>query len=177
MKPFLDLYTHFLLEPAHGLLFADAVPETDAACFPLLVGDAEAGSAQNLSRKEERGRAQTKRFITTDTIRSWAENHIKCNLQSIILLLSTQNRCRAPQTSHLPRRSPDRRCRCWGRTWCPDRCAPGCRSRSFRCRRSCSFSTRTHAPGGRRRKLLHVLFFTKSRFYKHLLQLNLNHDR
>lgn len=40
--------THFLLEPAHGFLFTDAVPETDAASFPLLVGDAEAGSAQNL---------------------------------------------------------------------------------------------------------------------------------
>lgn len=43
--------THFLLEPAHGLLFADAVPETDATCFPLLVGNAEAGSAQNLKTK------------------------------------------------------------------------------------------------------------------------------
>lgn len=46
--------THFLLEPAHGLLFADAVPETDATCFPLLVGDAEAGSAQNLKTKRKR---------------------------------------------------------------------------------------------------------------------------
>lgn len=52
--------------------------------------------------------------------------------------------------SSSPHRSPDRRCRCWGRTWCPDRCAPGCRSQSFRCRRSCSFSTRTHAPGSSR---------------------------
>lgn len=42
-------YTHFLLEPAHGLLFADTVPETDAASFPLLVSDAESGSAQNLN--------------------------------------------------------------------------------------------------------------------------------
>lgn len=52
--------------------------------------------------------------------------------------------------SSSPHRSPVRRCRCWGRTWCPDRCAPGCRSQSFRCRRSCSFSTRTHAPGSSR---------------------------
>lgn len=52
--------------------------------------------------------------------------------------------------SSSPHRSPDRRCRCWGRTWCPDRCAPGCQSQSFRCRRSCSFSTRTHAPGSSR---------------------------
>lgn len=40
--------THLLLKPAHGLLLADAVPETDAACFPLLVSDAEPRSAQNL---------------------------------------------------------------------------------------------------------------------------------
>lgn len=44
-------YTHFLLEPAHGLLFADAVTETNTARFPLLVGDAEAWSAQNLNTK------------------------------------------------------------------------------------------------------------------------------
>ena len=40
--------TYFLLEPAHGLWLADAVLVTDAAAFPFLVGDAEAGSAQNL---------------------------------------------------------------------------------------------------------------------------------
>lgn len=51
--------THFLLEPAHGLLFTDTVPETDAACFPLLVSDAEAGSAQNLSTKREQGWSKT----------------------------------------------------------------------------------------------------------------------
>lgn len=45
--------THFLLEPAHGFLFADAVPETDAACFPLLVSDAEAWSAQDLDMEGE----------------------------------------------------------------------------------------------------------------------------
>lgn len=39
---------HLLLKPAHGLLFADAVPETDAARLPLLVSDAEPRSAQNL---------------------------------------------------------------------------------------------------------------------------------
>lgn len=56
---------------------------------------------------------------------------------------------------YLPRRSPVRRCRCWGHTLCPDRCAPGCQSRSFRYRRSCSFSTRTHAPGSRS-QLVHL---------------------
>lgn len=44
--------THLLLKPAHGLLFADAVPETDAACLPLLISDAETRSAQNLHTRE-----------------------------------------------------------------------------------------------------------------------------
>lgn len=37
-----------MLEPAHGFLLADAVLEANASPFPFLIGDAEAGSAQNL---------------------------------------------------------------------------------------------------------------------------------
>lgn len=47
------VWTHLLLEPAHGLLFADAVLEADPALFPLLVSDAETGSAQNLNGERE----------------------------------------------------------------------------------------------------------------------------
>lgn len=39
---------YLLLEPAHSFLLADAVLEANASPFPFLVGDAEAGSAQNL---------------------------------------------------------------------------------------------------------------------------------
>ena len=46
--------TYFLLEPAHGLWLADAVLVSDAATFPFLVGDAEAGSAQNLGTQTNR---------------------------------------------------------------------------------------------------------------------------
>ena len=45
--------THFLLEPAHGLLLADTVLVTDAASFPLLVSNAETRPAQNLKHKNE----------------------------------------------------------------------------------------------------------------------------
>ena len=48
--------THLLLEPAHGFLFADAVPETNAARFLLLVSNAETGSAQDLKTKRVKER-------------------------------------------------------------------------------------------------------------------------
>lgn len=74
--------THFLLEPAHGLLFADAVSETDAARFPLLVGDAEAGSAQNLNTKSgteliRKASAEHKKgfFITQEHPRNMTKSH------------------------------------------------------------------------------------------------------
>lgn len=57
LKPL--VWTHLLLEPAHGLLFADAVLEADPALFPLLVGDAETGSAQNLDGRENGLRAES----------------------------------------------------------------------------------------------------------------------
>ena len=44
-----NIKPHLLLEPAHGLLFADAVLVSDAASLMLLVSNAEAGSAQDLT--------------------------------------------------------------------------------------------------------------------------------
>lgn len=59
--------THFLLEPAHGLLFADAVSEADAARFPLLVGDAEAGSAQNLNAQKRTETERVRKHFKVNT--------------------------------------------------------------------------------------------------------------
>lgn len=122
---------HLLLEPAHGLLFADTVPETDATGFLLLVSDAETRSAQDLTEWKERKRVvEIRRHAKTIVYQQPCIN--KLHLKSI--------------WSHSRRRSPVHRYQCWGRTWFPDQCVPECQSRSSQCRRSCSSATRTHAP-------------------------------